>query len=136
MKVLHWFLPTLFVTSLLLVVPQVSAGEAFSKARFTELQLAKQPVLIDVRADWCPTCKKQKQILTQFQKENPQCGLTILEVNFDEQKEWVKHFRAPRQSTLLLYRGAEQVWFSVAETRPDVIRQNIFNSVKACAKHV
>ncbi|WKD50454.1 thioredoxin family protein [Microbulbifer spongiae] len=136
MKVLHCFLPALIVTSLLFVVPRVSAGEAFSKERFMELQVAKQPVLIDVRADWCPTCKKQRQILTQFQKDNPQCGLTILEVDFDRQKDWVKHFRAPRQSTLLLYRGTEQVWFSVAETRPDVIRQKIFDSVKACGKHV
>ncbi|WP_444929721.1 thioredoxin family protein [Microbulbifer sp. SSSA002] len=126
---------TLFATLLLLSVPLVSAGERFSEMRFKELQAAKQPVLIDVRADWCPTCKKQRVILTQFQKENPQCGLTVLDVNFDQQKEWVKHFRAPRQSTLLLYLGEQQVWFSVAETRADVIRQNIFNSVKACGEN-
>ncbi|WP_444943521.1 thioredoxin family protein [Microbulbifer sp. ZKSA006] len=126
---------TLFATLLLLSVPLVSAGERFSEMRFKELQAAKQPVLIDVRADWCPTCKKQSVILAQFQKENPQCGLTVLDVNFDQQKEWVKHFRAPRQSTLLLYLGEQQVWFSIAETRADVIRQNIFNSVKACGEN-
>ncbi len=135
MNVLHLLLRSLFVTSLLLIVPHVSAGEPFSKERFMELQAAKQPVLIDVRADWCPTCKKQGKILAQFQKDNPQCGLTILNVDFDQQKKWVKHFRAPRQSTLLLYRGEEQVWFSVAETRADVIRQNIFDSVKACSEN-
>ncbi|MFA0811672.1 thioredoxin family protein [Microbulbifer epialgicus] len=135
MKVLRLLLPSLLVTSLLLTVPFASAGEPFSEERFKELQAAKQPVLIDVRADWCPTCKKQGIILAQFQKDNPQCGLTILNVNFDKQKEWVKHFRAPRQSTLLLYRGDKQVWFSVAETRADVIRQNIFNSVKACGEN-
>ncbi|WP_444900973.1 thioredoxin family protein [Microbulbifer sp. SSSA007] len=135
MKVLHLFLRTLLVTSFLLIVPFASAGEPFSEERFKELQAAKQPVLIDVRADWCPTCKKQGIILAQFQEDNPQCGLTILNVNFDKQKEWVKHFRAPRQSTLLLYRGDKQVWFSVAETRADVIRQNIFNSVKACGEN-
>ncbi|WP_353375686.1 thioredoxin family protein [Microbulbifer sp. NBRC 101763] len=135
MKVLHLFLRSLLVTSFLLSVPFASAGEPFSEERFKELQAAKQPVLIDVRADWCPTCKKQGIILAQFQEDNPQCGLTILNVNFDKQKEWVKHFRAPRQSTLLLYRGDKQVWFSVAETRADVIRQNIFNSVKACGEN-
>ncbi|WP_445356638.1 thioredoxin family protein [Microbulbifer sp. ANSA002] len=135
MKVLHLFLRSLLVTSFLLIVPFASAGEPFSEERFKELQAAKQPVLIDVRADWCPTCKKQSIILAQFQEDNPQCGLTIFNVNFDKQKEWVKHFRAPRQSTLLLYRGDKQVWFSVAETRADVIRQNIFNSVKACGEN-
>ncbi|USD20863.1 thioredoxin family protein [Microbulbifer variabilis] len=132
MKVFH---RTLFLAILLLSMPFASAGEPFSEERFKELQAAKQPVLIDVRADWCPTCKKQGIILAQFQEDNPQCGLTILNVNFDKQKEWVKHFRAPRQSTLLLYRGDKQVWFSVAETRADVIRQNIFNSVKACGEN-
>ncbi|WP_444937727.1 thioredoxin domain-containing protein [Microbulbifer sp. JMSA002] len=137
MKVFH---RTLFLVILLLSMPFASAGEPFSEEpfseeRFKELQAAKQPVLIDVRADWCPTCKKQGTILAQFQEDNPQCGLTILNVNFDKQKEWVKHFRAPRQSTLLLYRGDKQVWFSVAETRADVIRQNIFNSVKACGEN-
>lgn len=48
-------------------------------------------------------------------------ALHILEVNFDQDKAAVKRFRAPRQSTLLLYRGEEQLWFSVAETRQEAI---------------
>jgi len=33
----------------------------------------------------------------------------------------VTRFAAPRQSTLILYRGEERLWFSVAETRRDAI---------------
>jgi len=33
--------------------------------------------------------------------------------------------RAPRQSTLLLYKGETQFWYSVAETREDVIFEAI-----------
>ncbi|MFA0811668.1 hypothetical protein [Microbulbifer epialgicus] len=47
----------------------------------------KQPVLKDVRADWCPTCKKLGMILAQFQKDNFLWGLTIQNVDFDKQRE-------------------------------------------------
>jgi hypothetical protein len=51
-------------------------------------------------------------------------------VDYDEQKEWVTHFRAPRQSTLLLYKGKEQLWFSVAETN----KSKIFTQLKQADK--
>ncbi|WP_413661972.1 thioredoxin family protein [Microbulbifer sp. CNSA002] len=132
MKFIRLALRTLIAATLVFSMPFALASEPFSEERFKELQAAKRPILIDVRADWCPTCKKQGEILAQFQRDNAQCGLTILNVNFDSQKKWVKHFRAPRQSTLLLFNGEQQVWFSVAETRADVIQHNIFDSVKAC----
>ena len=77
--------------------------------------------MIDVYADWCSTCARQQEILAEYRAEHPEVDLHILEVNFDNDKDWVKHFRAPRQSTLLLYRGAEQLWFSVAETDRDAM---------------
>jgi thioredoxin 1 len=95
--------------------------EAFTPERFAELQGQGALILIDVFADWCPTCAQQQKILADFQAEHADVPLHILQVDFDDQKQYVTHFRAPRQSTLILYRGAEQLWFSVAETRADVI---------------
>ena len=48
-----------------------------------------------------------------------------LVVDFDRQKEWVKHFKAPRQSTLLVYKGTDQQWFAVAENRYELDKQVI-----------
>lgn len=96
-------------------------NEAFSQARFEALQAEGNLVLVDVSATWCPTCKQQKEVLAAFQQAHPDVPLTVLNVDFDDQKEWVTHFRAPRQSTLALYKGDEQVWFAVAETRKEVI---------------
>jgi len=83
--------------------------------------------LIDVFADWCPTCKRQQRVLNKYFEENPQSSIRVFEVNFDEQKDWVTYFKAPRQSTLILYRGEEQLWFSVAQTR----ERRIFNELSA-----
>lgn len=95
--------------------------EPFTEARFDSLQATGALVLLDVYANWCPTCAKQQEILKAYQEENPKVPLHILEINFDDQKEWVKKFKAPRQSTLILYRGDKQVWFNVAATSRDVI---------------
>ncbi|MBH3423972.1 thioredoxin family protein [Pseudomonas gessardii] len=103
------------------MVGQVFASEPYSQERFDKLQASGELVLVDVNAPWCPTCKKQKQIINQWIEQNPDKNLHVLDVDFDTRKDLVAQFRAPRQSTLLLYKGNKQVWFSVAETRGPVI---------------
>jgi thioredoxin 1 len=95
--------------------------EAFTPERFATLQEQGALILLDVYADWCPTCARQQQILSDYREKNPEVPLHVLTIDFDDQKQYVKQFRAPRQSTLILYRGKERVWFSVAETSPEVI---------------
>jgi thioredoxin 1 len=95
--------------------------ESFTPERFAELQAQDALILIDVYANWCPTCAAQQRILADFQSEHAEVPLHILEVDFDNQKQYVTRFQAPRQSTLILYRGEERVWFSVAETRAEVV---------------
>jgi thioredoxin 1 len=106
----------------------------FTPERFAELQSAGEVVLIDVFASWCSTCAKQQQALAQYVAQNPEKAFHILEINFDRDKQWVRQFRAPRQSTLLLYTGEAQFWYSVAETRPDVIAAELDKAFAAQAK--
>ncbi len=100
-------------------------AEPFTMERFEALQQQGARILVDVYAPWCPDCRRQQEHLNAYQAENPDSDLHILVVDFDDQKEYVTHFRAPRQSTLILFEGTEQVWFSVAETR----RDRIFNAL-------
>jgi hypothetical protein len=58
---------------------------------------------------------------TTPRRAHPDVRLHILEVDFDRHKDWVRQFRAPRQSTLILFRGTEQRWYAVAETRREAI---------------
>ncbi len=103
--------------------------EPYSHARFEALQAEGKVVLIDVYATWCSTCAKQQTVLEGYRKANPDKKFTILEIDFDKNKDLVRHFRAPRQSTLLIYKGKEQFWFSVAETRPDVIAAELDKAI-------
>ncbi len=104
--------------------------ESFTEARYDELRNGGDVFLIDVYASWCSTCAAQQEILKTYQDNNPDQPLTVLEVDFDDDKKWVRHFRAPRQSTLILYRGDDQLWFSVGETRHDVIADQLDRVLK------
>lgn len=134
------FLLILFLLPILAVgaVAQESATvekEPFSDERFTELQAAGEVVLVDVFADWCPTCARQQEILAEYRTENPDKAFTILEVDFDEDKDLVRRFRAPRQSTFLLFSGENQIWYSVAETRSERIFEELDKAFEHQAMH-
>lgn len=108
---------------------QAQEKEPFTDARFAELQEAGAVILLDVFADWCPTCAQQQRVLAAFQEAHPEAPLHILTVDFDDQKEVVTRFQAPRQSTLILYRGTERIWFSVAETRQAAIFEQLLEAL-------
>jgi thioredoxin 1 len=95
--------------------------EDFTPERFAALQQQNALILLDVFADWCPTCAQQQRVLAEYREKHGDVPLHILTIDFDSQKEYVRQFRAPRQSTFILYRGEERLWFSVAETSADVI---------------
>lgn len=108
---------------------QAANIEPFNQARFQQLQTANKPVLVEVSADWCPTCQQQHNVLESYLKDHPKTILTIQRVDFDTQKEWVSYFKAPRQSTLILFQHGKQSWFSVGETRKTEIYK-VLDSVK------
>lgn len=95
--------------------------EAFTEELFRQAQADNRLILIDVYAPWCPTCRRQHTVLNDYFAQNPNSDILVLQVDFDSQKDWVTYFKAPRQSTLALYRGEEQLWFSVAQTREKTI---------------
>ncbi len=82
--------------------------------------MAGKSVLIDVTAPWCPTCKQQRPIVQEIEKERP--SLVVYEVDFDTAKDVLKRFRVQYQSTLIMFRGASEVGRSTGETDPARIR--------------
>lgn len=104
--------------------------QPFTETLYQQYQNSDEVYLVDVFATWCPTCKEQSKIIDQYFKENPESNIKVLVVNYDDQKDWVSYFHAPRQSTLLLYKGTEKLWFSVAETSKDKIVSHLRQAEK------
>ena len=122
-------LPSLFLIGAFMISFATSSFSAektpFSLAQFEQLKSQGKVVLVDVYADWCSTCKKQQKAFKAYFDKHPERDLHVLEVDFDKQKDVVTMLGAPRQSTLLLFKGNHQFWFSVAETRPQIIESKI-----------
>lgn len=98
----------------------VHAREKFDASRFEDAQAAGKAILIDVSAEWCPTCKKQRPIVDAVEKERS--GLVVYEVDFDTAKDALVRFRAQSQSTLIVFKGAKEVGRSTGDTDPARIR--------------
>jgi thiol:disulfide interchange protein len=102
--------------------PVRAQGERpFSAQAFAAAQQAGQPILIEIHADWCPTCKAQKPILSELTSQPKFSRMVVLRVDFDRQKDVVKQFGAQLQSTLIVYKGDTEVARSVGETKRDAI---------------
>ncbi|MGJ4890590.1 thioredoxin family protein [Bradyrhizobium sp. HKCCYLRH3099] len=106
------------------VVAAAGMGAAFavdttpySDAAFKAAQTAGQPILIEIHAGWCPTCKAQKPIIDRLAAEPKFKDLKIFRVDFDDQKPVVKGFGAQMQSTLIVFKGASEAGRSVGDTK-------------------
>lgn len=88
---------------------------------FVAAQESERPILVDIAASWCPTCKAQKPIIESLAARPEYSELLILHVDFDTQKEIVRGFGARSQSTLIAFRGQNETARSVGDTNPDSI---------------
>ena len=71
-------------------------------------------------APWCPTCKQQRPVVQEIEKSTP--NLVVYEVDFDSAKDVLKRFRVQSQSTLIVFKGADEVGRSTGDTNPATIK--------------
>ena len=104
---------------LLVMASPALAGEKlrFDQTRFAAAQQTNRPILVDITASWCPTCKAQQPIIDKLAVTPEFRDLTIFEVDFDAQKNAVRAFGAQSQSTLIAFKGTRETGRSVGETR-------------------
>ncbi len=82
-----------------------AAGKPFDQAGFEAAQAAGKPILVEVHADWCPTCRAQEPIISRLMQDPKHSGFVVLRVDFDNQKDVVKRLHTPYQSTLIVFKG-------------------------------
>ena len=111
------FMATLAILSCSAGTPALAAETApYTDAAFAAAQSTGKPILIDISAPWCPTCRAQKPILSELSKQPKFADLMILDVDFDHQKDVVRSFGAQLQSTLIVFKGEREVGRSVGDT--------------------
>lgn len=123
--------PIAIVAAAAAVAPVHAATvQPFSPAAFEAAQKQNKPILIDVYADWCPTCRAQSQVMDKLLPREEFKNLLVLRLNFDEQEAHWRKLGVRRQSTLITFRGRKEVGRSVAVTDPNAIRELLLASVR------
>ena len=99
------------------------AGEIkpYSQQEFEKLTTEGNPVLLDISATWCPTCKQQKPIIESLMKQPAYKDVTTLTIDFDTSKPTLRKFKVTSQSTLVAFKGTKEVGRSVGDTKPEGI---------------
>jgi thioredoxin 1 len=107
----------------LLTCGRVFAAEEqpFTPQAFQAAQDQHKPILVEIDASWCPVCRAQKPILSELFAQPKFKDLTVLRVDFDSQKKEVRSFGAKMQSTLIVFKGGEEVGRSVGQTEANAI---------------
>ncbi len=87
------------------------------------------PILVEVTAPWCPTCKAQKPILSELSAQPKFAKLAIFQVDFDSQKDALKMLGVQMQSTLISYKGDKEVGRSTGVTNKTAIEDQLSKSI-------
>jgi thioredoxin 1 len=114
------FRKALLIAATVAMPSLASAGQPFDAKAFQASQAAGKSILVDVTASWCPTCKQQRPIVEEIEKEHP--DLVVYDVDFDTAKDALRQFRVQHQSTLIVFKGAKEVARSTGETDPAPLR--------------
>ncbi len=96
--------------------------QAFSDAAFDAAQAAGQPILIEVTAPWCPTCRAQKPHVDAIAADPRMREAVLLSIDFDSQKDALRRLNVRSQSTLIALRGREERGRSTGVTDGAAIR--------------
>ncbi len=91
---------------------------AFTRAGFESALSQGKPILVDISAPWCPTCRAQAPIIKKLSAQTTFKDLIIFHVDFDSQQDVVRSFGAQQQSTLIVFKGGKETGRSVGDTDP------------------
>jgi thioredoxin 1 len=95
---------------------QAAETQDYNAKAFAAAQAAGKPILVEIHASWCPTCKAQLPILGALEKQDKFKNLVVFRVDFDSQKDAVRAFGARVQSTLITFKGTTETGRSVGDT--------------------
>ena len=118
-RALYYFALVISIFSFTSVANASESFTPYSIDAFQQAQQNGETIVIDVYADWCSVCKIQNPILHEVKKKHP--SVVFFSVNYDTQHDAVKYFNAPRQSTIVVYKGTQEISRSVAETDAEAI---------------
>ena len=114
------FTKTAVLFALTAMTSLAMAGEIkpFNQKDFDKLTSEGKPVVLDISATWCPTCKQQKPIIDGLMQQPAYKDVTLMTIDFDTSKPTLKKYKVTMQSTLVAFKGTKEMGRSVGDTTP------------------
>lgn len=122
----------LFLSGLALVAAAPALAKepvAWNEAAFDAAKAAGKPILLEIHAVWCPTCKAQTPILGELTSEPKYADLQVFKIDFDTEKDLLKKLNVRTQSTLIVYKQGAEVGRSVGDTNRDSIAELLSKTI-------
>ena len=96
----------------------------YSASALAAAQTANQSVALHFHADWCPTCRAQASVLQELKSE---AGLpiTVMVVNYDNEKQLRRSLKVRSQSVFIVYKGFVERARLAGDTSKDAIRAGL-----------
>jgi thioredoxin 1 len=101
----------------------------FDAKAFETAQAAGQPILVEVSAPWCPICKAQKPILANLGTKPKFKDVAYFDIDFDSRKDLLRKFNVQKQSTLIAFKGKQEVGRSTGDTNAASIERLLDKSL-------
>ena len=98
-------------------------------AKAEDAQTSGKPILVEVTAPWCPTCKAQAPILARLSSTPKFQDMVRFEIDFDTQKDLLRKFNVRMQSTLIAFKGKQEVARSTGDTNAGSIERLLDKSI-------
>lgn len=80
----------------------------WTEAAFNAAQAAGRPLIVEIRAPWCPVCRAQRPHIDAALAEPALASALRLTVDFDTQKDALRRLGVQRQSTIIAFKGTEE----------------------------
>ncbi len=107
---------TLFLLSVASSLAMAGPVVPYDQDAFDKLAQEGKPVVVVVHAPWCPTCKVQKPIQFGLMEQPAYKDVTMMTIDFDSQKPLLAKYKVAMQSTMISFKGGQEVGRSVGDT--------------------
>ena len=115
----RFFNGAIVTAALVLTLAPAWANSAvpFSAEAFKAAQEQGSPILVEIHADWCPTCKEQKPIVDALLKDERRKSVTLLLADFDTEEALKDRLHVTQQSTFVVFKAGKEVGRSTGQTQ-------------------
>jgi thioredoxin-like negative regulator of GroEL len=83
--------------------------ESISAAELTAARKAGRGIVLAFGVEWCPVCSRQGATLARLANERAECGILLVHLDFDANRELARSLGVREQGTLLGLRGEQEI---------------------------